>query len=122
MITFLKVTTEGNSKPLGILQMIYEVWPGGQVSKNWEWIGTNGTDDGGTWDWEKSLSGKVSIALDSNLVTGIVGRLLAERWNERTFPPPAPWFIAPDPYEWHNILEYYGRNRTQQLSALWLPN
>jgi hypothetical protein len=66
MITFLKVTAKGG-KPLGSLQMIYEVWANGEVSQNWEWIGANGTDDGGTWEWITSNTGRISIELTSNL-------------------------------------------------------
>ncbi len=119
MIAFLKVTANGKS--LGSLQMIYEVWAGGQVSQNWEWIGGNGTDDGGTWEWIKSDTRKIGIELTSNLYKLIVSRLFAERWNDGTFPPLTPWFTAPSMYEWDNQLEYYGTDGTQRQFAVWLP-
>ncbi len=114
MISFLKVTAK-SGKPLGSLQMKYEVWAGGQVSQNWEWIGANGTDDGGTSEWIRSDTGRVSIELTSNLYKLIVSRLFAERWNDGTFPPLMAWFTAPSPYEWNNQLEYYGTERSGNL-------
>lgn len=120
MISFLKVTAK-SGKPLGSLQMIYEVWTGGQISQNWEWVGANGTSDGGTWEWTISDKGLVSIELNSNLYKLTVSRLFAERWNDGTFPPLTPWFTAPSPYEWNNELEYYGTNGTQRQYAVWLP-
>lgn len=120
MNTFLKVTAKGKS--LGSLQMMYEVWANGQVSQNWEWIGVNGTNDGGTWQWTKSDTGRTSIELSSNLYQLTVSRLFASRWNGGAFPPHAPWFTEPSsPYEWENVLEYYGTDGTQQLFAVWLP-
>jgi hypothetical protein len=120
MITFLKVTAKGG-KSFGSLQMIYEVWLNGQISQNWEWIGANGTDDGGTWEWTRSDTGQVSIELTSNIHKQIVSRLFAERWNEGTFPPLTPWFSASSPYEWDNKLEHYGPTGTQRQIAVWLP-
>jgi hypothetical protein len=120
MIVFIKVTAKGG-KSLGSLQMIYEVWAGGQVSQNWEWIGGNGTADGGTWEWMTGESGKVGIELNSNLYKRIVSRLFAERWNNKAFPPLPPWFTAPAVYEWNNELEYYGTDGTQRQFAVWIP-
>jgi len=101
--------------------MIYEIWPNGAVSKNWEWIGANGTDDGGTWEWNKTIDGRVSVSMNSNTHKLIVARLYAERWNGGTFPPPGPWFVASSPYEWNNLLEYYGPQANRRLSAVWQP-
>lgn len=113
MIVFLKVTSQ-SGKPFGSLQMIYEVWPGGQISQNWEWIGANGTDDGGTWEWNKADSfGKVSVALNSNRNSRVISRMFAGRWNNGTFPPLTPWFVDSDVYDWENYLEHYGPDGNQ---------
>ena len=97
MISFLKVTA--TDKPLGSLQMIFEVWASGQVSQNWEWIGANGTDAEETWLWTRSETGRVSIEMTSNLYKLTVSRLFAERWNDGTFPPHMTWFTTHPPYE-----------------------
>ena len=121
MIVFLKVTSR-NGKPFGSLQMIYEVWPGGQVSQNWEWIGANGTDDGGTWEWNKAdSSGKVSVALNSNRYSRVVSRMFSDKWNNGTFPPLTPWFVDSDAYDWENYLEHYGPDGNQLNYAVWTP-
>lgn len=120
MFSFLKVTAK-SKKPLGTLQMKYEVWANGEVSQNWEWIGANGTNDGGTWQWTRSETGIVSIELTSNLYKLIVSRLFASRWNNGAFPPHTPWFTDWSPYDWENTLEYYGMDGTQLLYAIWLP-
>ncbi len=119
MNVFLKVFRKNQS--LGTLQMVYEKWKGGQISQNWEWIGGNGTDDGGTWKWAKDDLGKVCIYLDSNVYKLIVATLYAERWNDGVFPPHTPWFVAASPYEWDNYLDYYGTKQNMYITANWLP-
>jgi hypothetical protein len=121
MIVFLNVTSY-NGKPFGTLQMTYFPPVGEIVSQGWEWIGANATNDGGTWEWNKDeQTFKVSVALTSNLHKRIVSRMFAQRWNQGSFPPLTPWFIAPNAYDWDNELEHYGADGNQRYIAIWTP-
>jgi hypothetical protein len=105
---------------LGTLQVLQIVAPKGKTSNLWEWIGANDSQDSGTFEWRKNdTTGRVRAELTSGIYKRVVADLFAEKWNNGPTPPFVPWFADPDLYEWDNMLQYYGKDGTINLDAIW---
>lgn len=82
-------------RQVGTLEMLHEIWPGGQVSQNWEWRASGkGNPDGGTWDWVyNSTQDRVEIYLTSNIRQAMIAKMISDGfWDGSKIPPNQPWF------------------------------
>ncbi|MEP7076235.1 MAG: hypothetical protein ABI878_10525 [Acidobacteriota bacterium] len=114
MFVFLRVWDEFVQKDMGMLEMSHNVWPRGEVSAGWEWVGGAGGRDGGTWKWINTSEG-VKAELTSNIIKDVVAVMSSPKWNSGLIPPPQPWFAKDGD-------ALFSHNRVRYLKQLGRPN
>jgi len=120
MFVFLRVWDEFLAKDMGTLEITHNVWPGGQVSAGWEWIGGAGGRDGGSWQWINS--GGVKLELTSNILKEVVALLSSPKWAGGSLPPPQPWFTKQgDVIASKNRLRYLKQTGPRNNDFAWDP-
>lgn len=116
MVIFLSVYKKETQKTVGTLEIVHQVFPGGEAQRAYEWIGT-GASDGGTWEWVANTN-FVEMLLTSNIRKGKAAVLSSTKWKKDIIPPHEPWF--PADWEEFNTLTYFGLNGEQPVFG-WTP-
>src|SRR5262249_59632147 len=96
MSTLFLSLTNGESKSQGRPQIVHAVWPSGDVTQGWEWVGGPRGSDGGAWTWKDGQAdpgrGSIKMELVSGLTGGVVGHVFESQWDNGPAPPAPPWF------------------------------